>query len=299
MFQPTQQERWRDEFVSWDPNLYEGLSYFTVPSSRLWSPDISIKEAIGVSQQHSEVYVRVEPSGWVSRVEDMLLTLHCDLAMLLFPFDQQKCNITFYPQLHTEHDVVLNIDTRHAFYNRTHGEWDLKEIKLFSYSEQQYSHLCFQVELERYSLFYVLNLMVPSALVMLVDVAAFALPADCAERIPFKVTLLFSYTVFLLLVTDIRPPFRDSTPMLGLKRSFALGCGRAGPGACGQECLTDRLRDELDDVSEELRMLNWSYAQRSSRLRLMEAVDQFCFRVYTFCLAVFVLSLTLLWTLGR
>ncbi|XP_035390483.1 5-hydroxytryptamine receptor 3A-like [Electrophorus electricus] len=99
-----------------------------------------------------------------------------------------------------------------------------------------------QVELERYSLFYVLNLMVPSALVMLVDVAAFALPADCAERIPFKVTLLFSYTVFLLLVTDILPPFRDTTPVLGLKRSFALGCDRMGPDVCGQECFTDRLR---------------------------------------------------------
>ncbi|XP_076845580.1 5-hydroxytryptamine receptor 3B-like [Brachyhypopomus gauderio] len=350
----------------WDSMLYDGLPYFTVPSSRLWSPDINIKEAISVSQQHAEVYVRVEHSGWVSRVEDLLITLHCDLRMVLFPFDQQQCNITFHPLLHTEQDVILKVDTRGqiAFDNRPHGEWDLMEIKVFSYSQKQYSHLCFQVELGRYSLFYVLNLMVPSALVMMVDVAAFALPVNCAERIPFKATLLFGYTVFLFLITDILPPFRDTTPVMGvylvvclvllcvsmgesilllrlgqpdshthstllerivqrvyphllqtdgtsehhhayrqsicrgLRRSFALGNGRAGLGECGWGCMTDKLREELEVVSEELRMLNWNNAQRSSRLHLMEAVDRLCFRIYTFFLAVFVLSLALLWTLS-
>ncbi|XP_036419628.1 5-hydroxytryptamine receptor 3A-like [Colossoma macropomum] len=360
-------QRWRDEFVSWDPSWYGGLPNFTVPTSRLWTPDITIKEAIAIHRQYSEGYVCVEWTGWVNRVEDIVLTLHCDLAMLLFPFDQQKCNITLYPQLHTEQDVILYVDTRgrSEFDRKGHGEWDLMEVKVYTYSLKQYSQLSFQVELGRYSLFYVLNLMVPSLMVMLIDVAAFAVPVNCAERIPFKVTLLFGYTVFLVLITDILPPFRDTTPVLGvylvvclillcvsmgesvllltlgqpdshthstplekiiqrvspqllktdgpsehlrayrrhvnrgLKRSFALRHGREGPGLCGRGCVIDRLKEELEDVSEELRKLNRVNAQRSSRLHLMEALDRFCFKLYISTLAVFALSLTLLWTLNR
>ncbi|XP_049325452.1 5-hydroxytryptamine receptor 3A-like [Astyanax mexicanus] len=358
-------QRWRDEFMWWDPAQYGGLPHFTVPSSRVWTPDISIREAIAIHRQHSEGYVRVDWTGWVSRVEDMVLTLHCDLAMLLFPFDQQKCNITLYPQLHTEQDVLLYVDTRRRseFDRRGHGEWDLMEVKIYTYSQKQYSHLSFQVELGRYSLFYVLNLMVPSAMVMLIDVAAFAVPVNCAERIPFKVTLLFGYTVFLVLITDILPPFRDTTPVLGvylvvclmllclsmgesvllltlgqpdshthstplekiiqrvsphllqtegasehlrarrrwlrrgLKRSFALGRGL--DRLCGRGCMIDRLREDVEDVSEELRKLNLVNSRRSSRLDLMEALDQLCFKFYIFILAVFTLALTLLWTLSR
>ncbi|KAL6482013.1 hypothetical protein MHYP_G00100930 [Metynnis hypsauchen] len=359
--------RWRDEFVSWDPSWYGGLPTFTVPASRLWTPDITIREAIAIHRQYSDGYVCVEWTGWVNKVEDIVLTLHCDLAMLLFPFDQQKCNITLYPQLHTEQDVLLYVDTRRRseFDRKGHGEWDLMEVKVYTYSQKQYSHLSFQVELGRYSLFYVLNLMVPSAMVMLIDVAAFAVPVNCAERIPFKVTLLFGYTVFLVLITDILPPFRDTTPVLGvylvvclillcvsmgesvllltlgqpdshtrttplekiiqkvspqllktdgpsehlrayrrhvsrgLKRSFALRHGTEWPGPCRRGCVIDRLKEELEDVSEELRKLNWVNAQRSSRLHLMEALDRFCFRLYISTLAVFALSLTLLWTLNR
>ena len=78
-----------------------------------------------------------------------------------------------------------------------------------------------------------LNLLVPSALVMLVDLAGFCIPVDSAERLPFKVTLLLGYTVYLLLATDLLPPFRDSTPMLGERderRGGGEERGRRGEG---------------------------------------------------------------------
>ncbi|XP_066518349.1 5-hydroxytryptamine receptor 3A-like [Hoplias malabaricus] len=358
-------QRWKDEFVWWDPSWYNGLPHFTVPTSRVWTPDIIIREAIEVHHQSSEGYVCVESTGWINRVEDIVLTLHCDMAMLLFPFDQQKCNITFYPQQHIEQDVLLLVDPRGRSRSerKGHGEWDLLEIKVYTYSQKQYSHLSFQVELGRYSLFYVVNLMVPSAMVMIIDVAAFAVPVNCAERISFKVTLLFGYTIFLVLITDILPPFRDSTPVLGvylvvclillcvsmgesvllltlgqpdshthstplekiiqrvsphllqtddtsehlrayrrqvsrgLRRSFALG--RVYPRLCGRCCVMERLKEELEDVTEELRKLNWVNSLRSSRLHLMEALDRICFKLYVCTLATFALSLTLLWTLNR
>ncbi|XP_036400100.1 5-hydroxytryptamine receptor 3A-like [Megalops cyprinoides] len=341
--------RWRDEFLAWDPSSYGGLTHFTLPQSSLWTPDTFFHEA---------------------REELVLLDLHCDLAMFLFPFDKQTCNLTLGSSLYTVQDLVLVLqrsadsvlNSSHHF--TLHGEWELLSIQACTFTEPQgeqlYSRITYQVELGRYSLFYVVNLMVPSALVMVIDLAGFAIPAECSERIPFKITLLFGYTVFLMLVKDLLPPFRDCTPMLGLylvvslgflclsmgesvlllalgqpdllehstvlqrlatslcqndqqgeteslKRSYRLGQrgaelsgGHTGVGVgCGCGCVLRALAEELKEVSEEVRTLTERRTQRSDALRLMEALDQLCFRIYTSLLITFLMSLVLLWALYR
>ncbi|XP_030636313.1 5-hydroxytryptamine receptor 3A-like [Chanos chanos] len=366
-------QKWRDEFVSWDPSSFGGLSRLTVPSSRVWTPDITVQEAISEDRLQAESSVCVEASGWMSKAETVLLTLRCDLAMFLFPFDKQSCNLTVTTHTHTVQDVVFVIQrTGLKASVSQYGEWELMAVKVFSvnqtHRQQEYSQLTFQVDLGRCSLFYVVNLMVPSALVMLIDVAGYAIPVDSAERIPFKVTLLFGYTVFLVLTTDLLPPFRDNTPVLGvylvvclvllcvsmgesvmllclaqveadihsgplswlakrvhphlltpgganehhaaysrslkrgtpagLRRSFGLKHCGAGLLACGRGCVIDRLRVELEDISEELSILNRTKREHRERLILMEALDALCMKLYSSVLTMFLLSLILLWALS-
>ncbi|XP_035260139.1 5-hydroxytryptamine receptor 3A-like [Anguilla anguilla] len=217
--------RWRDEFLSWDPSSYDGLSHFTLPASQVWTPDLFVREAVSESRQQADPFVSVSSSGWVRRSELVQLRLHCGLSLFLFPFDKQTCNITLGSYLHAVQDVLLVEETATDFVPRTngftlHGEWKLLSVQSRAFTEpqgeQHFSRITYQVELGRYSLYYVVNLMVPSALVLLIDLAGFAIPVESSERIPFKVTLLFGYVVFLLLLPDLLPPFRDYTPVMGL-----------------------------------------------------------------------------------
>ncbi|XP_041961114.1 5-hydroxytryptamine receptor 3A-like isoform X1 [Alosa sapidissima] len=359
---------WKDEHVWWNASSYGGLEHISLPSTLIWTPDIAVREAISEERQHTDAFVRVNSSGWVSREEVVMVTLRCDLAMMLFPFDTQHCNLTLHSHLHTVQELELCLEqssvlSRTLIPVSTHGEWDLtshaRGVTLGqSHAGRPHSQLTFQLGLSRHSLFYVLNLLVPSALVMLVDLAGFCIPVDSAERLPFKVTLLLGYTVYLLLATDLLPPFRDSTPMLGvylvvclvflslslsesalllalgqhdthtsdqpsplyrmalrmnlhlpppedarrqhesssrrvkrgLQRSFSVG------EACGRDCVVRALGEELEDVGEEVRRLNVRRSERNDALRLMEALDSVCFRLYAAALAVFSLSLGLLWS---
>ncbi|KAG9337251.1 hypothetical protein JZ751_029536 [Albula glossodonta] len=205
-------------------------------------------DRVGGYRQQEDSYVSVSSSGWVRHSELVLLDLHCDLAMLLFPFDKQTCNLTLGSSLHAVQDLLLVQERSSHSYNHSHhftphGEWELLSLTTCTFTEsqgeQQYSRITYQVltynldhlhkassvELGRYSLYYVVNLMVPSMLVMVIDLVGFAIPVESSERIPFKVTLLFGYVVFLLLVNDLLPPFRDYTPMLGERgRLYLVVC---------------------------------------------------------------------------
>ncbi|XP_061086542.1 5-hydroxytryptamine receptor 3A-like [Conger conger] len=246
-----------------------------------------------------------------------------------------------------------------------HGEWKLLSVRTRAFTEpqgeQHFSRITYQVEMARYSLYYVVNLMVPSALVLLIDLAGFAIPVESSERIPFKVTLLFGYIVFLMLLSDLLPPFRDYTPVMGLylvvclvflclsmgesvlllalarpdalqqssliqrlesllcqdvpqsavlrqraRRRSAMeglqrsyGLGRRAEALQGCSCVLHALAGELEEVSEELRSLTQRHEQRSDSLRLMEALDRCCLRIYASLLLTFLLSLILLWALYR
>ncbi|XP_028657257.1 5-hydroxytryptamine receptor 3A-like [Erpetoichthys calabaricus] len=146
--------------------------------------------------------------------------------MFKFPFDVQRCNLTFRPNLHAAEDVRLAPESRAsmAFHDSptytSHGQWQLHSLLNYSFSEKlynrTYSMVAFEVTMARCPTFYVIHLIVPSGFVMLIDVFGFAIPADTGERVSFKITLLFGYTVFLVLVNDLLPPFRDATPVLGI-----------------------------------------------------------------------------------
>ncbi|KAL4648722.1 5-hydroxytryptamine receptor 3A-like [Arapaima gigas] len=388
-------QRWRDEFLSWDPADYGGMKQVTLPASWVWTPNMVVHEAVSEGRQQSAPYVSLSFSGRVQLVELLLLDLRCDLLMFLFPFDKQTCNLTLGSNLHTAQEVVLVLEESiHSLLptQTLHGEWELLSVRSHTFTQvqrhQSYSRITFQVhsltvmshgcrqgpshlpplwcplqvELQRYSLFYVMNLMVPSTLVMIIDLAGFCIPVESAERIPFKVTLLFGYTVFLVLVTDLLPPFRDATPMLGLylvvclaflslsmgesvvllalgqpelleapsrlyaivsmlcphvlqeprqptgqcesgvarglQRSYGF-CQQGTELSCGRDCVIEALAAELKEVSEELQTLMLRLHSRQRGLRLMEAMDRVCFRVYLGLFASFLTFLSLLWALYR
>ena len=66
------------------------------------------------------------------------------------------------------------------------------------------------ITMDRKPTFYVMYLLVPSILMAFVSVLVFLLPPDCGERVGLSVTMLLSYSVFLLMVSEFTPRGGDS-----------------------------------------------------------------------------------------
>lgn len=73
---------------------------------------------------------------------------------------------------------------------------------------------CPKLILKRRSILYVVNLILPSCFLVILDVFSFLLPPQSAERSAFKMTLILGYTVFLLLMSDTLPITGNEIPLL-------------------------------------------------------------------------------------
>ena len=76
------------------------------------------------------------------------------------------------------------------------------------------SGLNLTISMERNPTFYVLYLIIPSVLMALVSVMVFLLPPESGERVGLSITVLLSYTVFLLMASETVPRGGTSTSLL-------------------------------------------------------------------------------------
>ncbi len=73
----------------------------------------------------------------------------------------------------------------------------------------------FKLHLRRRSLFYVLNIVCPCVMLSVLQLMVFRVPSPAGEKVSLSITLLLSFTVFLLMVSDNMPQTSTSVPLLG------------------------------------------------------------------------------------
>uniref|UniRef100_UPI00358E2768 5-hydroxytryptamine receptor 3A-like n=1 Tax=Myxine glutinosa TaxID=7769 RepID=UPI00358E2768 len=218
---------WFDERLSWDPANYDNVEKISLPIESIWTPDIVINEVVEEYKSEEVPYVYVNASGYVNQLRPLRAVTACILNILTFPFDRQNCSLTFAPWTYSATEVSLDLqrsveelkNDRLVFVSG--GEWSLLEIEPFMHEATNqkgtsFSFYRFNMIIKRRPLFYVVNLLVPSLLLMIVDLAGFMLPPECGERVSFKVTILLGYFVFLTTVVGILPATAQGTPLLGV-----------------------------------------------------------------------------------
>lgn len=87
---------------------------------------------------------------------------------------------------------------------------------------------------------YVINLIVPLFFLLMLDMASFFISDNSGEKLGFKVTVLLSISVLLLILKDILPSTEDALPMIGEKKTPSFHChkcpGNAGLSSCIGVC---------------------------------------------------------------
>uniref|UniRef100_A0A6I8S112 5-hydroxytryptamine receptor 3A n=2 Tax=Xenopus tropicalis TaxID=8364 RepID=A0A6I8S112_XENTR len=219
-------QSWTDEFLTWNPERFDDINETFIPTDKVWVPDIIIQELVDLGKSPEIPHVYITHRGTILNAKPMQVMTTCDLTIYYFPFDEQKCNLTFTSWIFTTKQLNITLERpteevkkdKKVFMN--YGEWDLCSVlSHYIVSEEEgdtYPVEVLTVVIRRRPLFYVVNLIIPSAFLMALDILGFYQPPESGERISFKITLLLGYSVFLLIVSDELPATPGGTPLIGI-----------------------------------------------------------------------------------
>ncbi|KAM4015424.1 5-hydroxytryptamine receptor 3A-like [Anomaloglossus baeobatrachus] len=221
-------QSWIDEFLMWDPLQFDNITHIHIPTHSIWLPDIMIEEVVGARETTDAPYIYVNNRGRVFKNNPIHIMTSCSLDIYHFPFDFLNCSLSFRSWLHSTQDINISfwrtLNDMQLLMNpsENEGEWDLESVvpsyQVTTDHNRKYGQITFYVGVRRRPLFYIVNLILPSVLLMIMDIIGFYIPPESGERISFKITLLLGYSVFLIIVSDTLPA--TGAPLLAIY--FAL-----------------------------------------------------------------------------
>lgn len=108
-------------------------------------------------------------------------------------------------------EVIIN----HTFIS---GTWDIIEVpaylNVYEGNHPTETDITFYIIIRRKTLFYTVNLILPTVLISFLCVLVFYLPAEAGEKVTLGISILLSLVVFLLLVSKILPPTSLVLPLI-------------------------------------------------------------------------------------
>ncbi|KAK2907226.1 hypothetical protein Q8A67_006211 [Cirrhinus molitorella] len=224
---------WFHEFLIWDPEVCDGITRISLPVNDLWTPDVVVYEFVDDDVSQACPYVYVNHTGHIRYDRMLRLVSACNLQIFSFPFDIQNCSFTFGSYMHTIKDIRVSpalsfkeMTENSKRYLQASGEWELVvilgETEILKFGIDEWDIITFWVVIKRRPTLYVVNLIIPSSFLMIIDILSFYLPPHSVDRSSFKMTLILGYTVFLLIMNDLLPSTANGTPLIGIYFSVCL-----------------------------------------------------------------------------
>ncbi|KAK7101971.1 hypothetical protein V1264_020268 [Littorina saxatilis] len=205
---------WIDEFLTWDPDDYDGLDAIELPERMIWTPTVSIgNSAVGevFLQDSHAMFAIVSWDGRVTWVPIGVKETLCSLDITYYPFDSQTCTMVLGMWTSSEAEVfltVLSTQLDPAYYVEN-SEWRLTSVTEkshpFMFHDRPYSKYHVSFHLERRRLFHTLTLVVPNVLLALLAGFVFLLPQECGEKMSFSMSLLLAFAVNLSVLVTAMP----------------------------------------------------------------------------------------------
>lgn len=220
---------WHDYKMQWNPKIYGGVTDIRFPKGDegypLWIPDVllynSIDKIFDTTYPSNLVVYNDESISWIP---PGILKISCEIDITWFPFDDQSCYLKFGSWTFHEGalDLQSNADGIGLGDYIESGEWRLmsapvkRKVKYYDCCPEAYPTLTFYLNIRRRTLYFGINLILPSFLMSLMTILGFILPPDACEKITLEITVLLSVCVFLSFVSNITPPTSETIPLLGL-----------------------------------------------------------------------------------
>lgn len=214
---------WNDYQLQWDEADYGGISVLRLPPDKVWKPDIVLfNNADGNYEVRYKSNVLIYPDGEVLWVPPAIYQSSCTIDVTYFPFDEQTCIMKFGSWTFTGDQVALSLYNNKDYVDLSDywksGTWDIIEVpaylNIYNESTPTETDITFYITIRRKTLFYTVNLILPTVLISFLCVLVFYLPAEAGEKVTLGISILLSLVVFLLLVSKILPPTSLVLPLI-------------------------------------------------------------------------------------
>ena len=209
--------KWTDSFLTWDTKEYPDVSKVSVKNTDIWIPDLALQDSFGKLTDLGQIggKANIQSDGLVTVWPYKIYTTACKILIGKFPFDKQNCTFDFLSWSHSSSTLVLksNQNTPDMAVFAESGEWDLsgREIKVDRrmYGNESWDHVLICFELQRKSLYHVLNVILPVLCISLLNVVSFLLPSGSGERVTFSISIFLSLAVFFTTINSTMPESSD------------------------------------------------------------------------------------------
>ncbi|UYV83052.1 nAChRb1 [Cordylochernes scorpioides] len=217
---------WNDYQLTWDEADYGGIAVLRLPPDKVWKPDIVLfNNADGNYEVRYKSNVLIYPNGMVMWVPPAIYQSSCTIDVTYFPFDQQKCVMKFGSWTFNGDQVSLKLSGDNKWVDLSDywksGTWDIVEVPAYlnilnntKYGKPTETDISFYITIRRKTLFYTVNLILPTVLISFLCILVFYLPAEAGEKVTLGISILLSLVVFLLLVSKILPPTSLVLPLI-------------------------------------------------------------------------------------
>jgi len=170
---------WRDYNLEWDATDYDNITFIAVDKNTIWTPDLELLNAANLP----EIYTLQGGSMLYNTGEIMwsnpgVYKFSCSLDLKLFPFDTQKCSMSFGSWTYSDKYINLIPNTDHKkrvdlLDSFSHSEWEVisADVNLLNSSKdccpnENFPYLKYDINLRRYSHYYKLNMGMTISLVI-------------------------------------------------------------------------------------------------------------------------------------
>ncbi|KAK7168419.1 hypothetical protein R3I94_002478 [Phoxinus phoxinus] len=211
---------WMDPDLGWMKERYR-FPTIILPVDKIWIPGIVLENSIDTTVEPYAKDVQVRRDGTVTHALVLYTRVSCEINLFSYPFVTGQCPVAINGWSQKSCELKIQMPDNVSTVPSSGGEWQALNVnKNVDPSERVY----LQVELSINSFGAVVTLILPSVLIMMADLVSFALPFEGGERNSFKVTLVLSFTMFLLILNDHLPNGGNCSPLLHYHFSFCLVC---------------------------------------------------------------------------
>ncbi|CAF1136037.1 unnamed protein product [Rotaria sp. Silwood1] len=225
-------QEWNDAYLKWNPKHFGGLKKIRIPCRLIWLPDIVLyNSAEDYTQGYMQSLAMIDYNGTVFWPPIVKFRSTCKIDITWFPFDDQLCFLKFGSWTYDSTQLILtnrsaNIDMSNYVDN---GEWKLLTswtvLSTITYSccEETYHDLKFYFHIRRRTLYYTFNVIIPCIMLSGLTCLTFYLPTESGEKVSLGLTVLLSFSVFMLVIAESMPATSEFIPLIGIYFILVMG----------------------------------------------------------------------------
>ncbi|XP_033742866.1 acetylcholine receptor subunit alpha-like [Pecten maximus] len=217
------QLHWIDEYIHWDSEDYDNITAVNFPLLDVWVPPMVVvnpADNYGFIGEKDTLLVEYSSVGLASLVFSAYIKSTCKPFIKYFPFDSHICHVMISQIGYGMGDVIPLPSQIYKQYIVDNGQWVVDALDLtqqpFIPGENESVYVDLSIQLSRRPDFLLLNLFIPIAFLICMNMFVFFLPAECGEKASYSITVLLSLAIFMTIVMDQLPPLSTEVPVISI-----------------------------------------------------------------------------------